>query len=85
MKKYILLFTVPIIMFGGFYFIYTDKKPLVSVVMPTYNRISLLPRSIESILNQTYENFEICIADDNSTNKETIETLKEYEKNKNSM
>lgn len=67
MKKYILLFTVPVIMFGGFYFIYTDKKPLVSVVMPTYNRISLLPRSIESILNQTYENFEFIIVDDGST------------------
>lgn len=57
-------------------------KPLISVIIPTYNvSKKLLSECLDSILNQTYENYEICIADDNSTSKETIETLKEYEKN----
>ena len=55
---------------------------LVSVIIPTYNvSRKLLSECIESVLNQSYTNFEICIADDNSTLDETIETLKEYEKN----
>ena len=58
-----------------------DYKPLISVVIPVYNigKI-LLKECLDSILVQTYKNFEICLADDCSTNKETIETLKEYEK-----
>ena len=40
----------------------------------------LLSECLDSILNQTYKNFEICIADDHSLNEETINTLKEYEK-----
>lgn len=41
--------------------------PTVSVVVPTYNRAHLLHRSIQSILNQTYQDFEIVIIDDGST------------------
>ncbi|MDR2901836.1 MAG: glycosyltransferase [Lactobacillales bacterium] len=43
------------------------NTPKVSVVMPTYNRADLLPRAIESILTQTYWNFEFIIVDDGST------------------
>ena len=46
-----------------FYF----SKPTVSVIMSTYNRANLLPRSIKSILNQTYKDFEFIIVDDGST------------------
>lgn len=57
-------------------------QPLISVIIPTYNvSRKLLSECIDSVLNQSYTNFEICIADDNSTLKETIVTLKEYEKN----
>jgi cellulose synthase/poly-beta-1,6-N-acetylglucosamine synthase-like glycosyltransferase len=35
--------------------------PLVSVILPIYNRAYLLKRSIQSILNQTYQNFEIIV------------------------
>ena len=57
-------------------------NPLISVIIPTYNvSRKLLSECIESVLNQSYTNFEICIADDNSTLDETIETLKDYEKN----
>ena len=58
-----------------------NYNPLISIIMPTYNVSSkLLSDCLDSILNQSYTNFEICIADDNSTNSETINTLKKYEK-----
>lgn len=58
-----------------------EYQPLISLIIPVYNVSKpLLEECLESILNQSYKNFEICIADDNSTNKETIETLKQYEK-----
>lgn len=43
-----------------------EKQPLVSVVIPTYNRINTLPAAIYSVLNQTYENMELIIMDDGS-------------------
>lgn len=58
-------------------------KPLISVLMPVYNvRGDYLKLCIESILGQTYSNFEICIVDDASTKRSTKKILKEYEKNK---
>jgi len=55
-------------------------NPKISVIIPVYNvSRKLLSECLDSILNQTYKNFEICLADDNSSNEETKETLKEYE------
>ena len=40
---------------------------LVSIIIPTFNRIHTLPRALESIFDQEYENYEIIIVDNNST------------------
>lgn len=42
-------------------------NPLVSIIIPTYNRYSLIGETIESILGQTYENWELIIVDDGSS------------------
>lgn len=56
-------------------------QPLISFIVPTYNvSRTLLEECLDSLLNQSYKNFEICIADDHSTKEETLEVLKEYEK-----
>ena len=46
-----------------------EQNPLVSVVIPTYNRANLLKRAIQSVINQTYKNLEIIIVDDGSTDR----------------
>ena len=43
------------------------NKPTVSIIIPTYNRKLLIGRSIRSVLNQTYRDFELIIVDDAST------------------
>ena len=43
--------------------------PLISVIIPTYNRYRILPRCIQSILDQSYKDFEIIIINDGSTDK----------------
>lgn len=42
-------------------------KPLISVIIPTFNRAAVLLRAIDSVLKQQYKNFELIIIDDGST------------------
>jgi len=45
-----------------------ETTPLISVVIPTYNRVEHLMRAVKSVYNQSYENIEIIVIDDNLDN-----------------
>ena len=42
----------------------TTKQPLITVVMPNYNGRRFVEQAIDSVLNQTYSNFELLVVDD---------------------
>lgn len=44
-----------------------ELNPLISVVLPSFNRADTLPRAIDSVLNQSYRNLELIVVDDAST------------------
>ncbi|MDR0750601.1 MAG: glycosyltransferase [Tannerellaceae bacterium] len=56
------------------------KEVLVSVIVPNYNYARYLPMRIESILNQTFTNFELILLDDASTD-ESVSILEKYRDN----
>lgn len=55
--------------------------PLFSVIIPTKNRKELLRNAIESVLNQSYESFEIIIVDDHSTDG-SVELIRSLDDNR---
>ena len=56
-----------------------DYQPLISVVVPVFNtNPEYLAACIESLANQIYPNWELCIADDNSDNTQTRAILERY-------
>lgn len=52
-------------------------NPLVTIIIPTFNRASKLPDAIESAIDQTYKNTQIIVVDDGSSD-ETAELVKKY-------
>lgn len=55
----------------------SDNLPLISVIMPVYNRENYVAKAIESVLNQTYRNFEFIIIDDGSTDS-SVNIIENY-------
>jgi len=57
-----------------------ENNPLISILVPVYNTdIKWLEKCVQSVINQTYTNWELCLADDGSTKQETINYLREID------
>lgn len=54
-----------------------DENPLVSIVMPVYNGAEFIDDTIHSVLGQTYENWELIIVDDCSSD-DTLKVIKQF-------
>ena len=55
-----------------------ETEPRISLVMPTYNTsLEFLEDAVQSVKNQSYTNWELCIADDASTDQKTLEYLEQ--------
>ncbi|MBC2846105.1 glycosyltransferase family 2 protein [Winogradskyella flava] len=57
-----------------------DKWPLVSIIIPTYNRANLIGETLESIDNQIYKHWECIVVDDGSTDNTKV-IVDEFVKN----
>ena len=55
----------------------SEKSPMISVITPMYNAEKFLSASINSVLNQTFKDFELILIDDCSTDK-TLEIAKSF-------
>lgn len=55
-----------------------DKLPLVTIGVPTYNRPKTLRRTLQCLVNQTYQNLEIIVSDNCSTDKDVLNVRDEF-------
>ena len=57
------------------------KKPIISIIIPVYNRSNLLREAVKSVIYQNFRDFELIIADDCSEEniKKTLETITQIE------
>lgn len=53
--------------------------PKKSIIVPNYNHAKYLPKRLDSIVNQTFQNFEVILLDDCSTDN-SLEIIEEYAK-----
>ena len=58
-----------------------SKDILFSIIIPTYNRANLIGKAIDSVLAQTYHNWELIIIDDGSTDN-TRDVVRSYNDNR---
>lgn len=58
-------------------YLYKPQEVLVSIIMPTYNRKNIIMKAINSVIKQTYKNWELIIIDDGSTDNtyEKVSTI----------
>jgi len=56
-----------------------NKNPKISIIIPVYNREKTLKECLDSVLNQTYQDYEVILVDNNSTDK-TKEIIQEFQK-----
>ncbi|MEO5635385.1 MAG: glycosyltransferase family 2 protein, partial [Candidatus Andersenbacteria bacterium] len=56
----------------------TDHVPMLSVIMGVYNREKYIAEAIESVLAQTFQDFELIIIDDGSTDS-SLDIIRKYE------
>lgn len=54
-----------------------DKQPLISIVIPSYNKVKFIKKTLDSIFDQKYLNFEVIIQDGGSTDG-TLKIIKHY-------
>ncbi|MEG0051098.1 MAG: glycosyltransferase [Terrisporobacter sp.] len=59
---------------------YKKQKPIISIIVPVFNTSTYLNQCLESIVNQSFQNFEVICIDDGSTDN-SFEILKEFEMN----
>lgn len=56
-----------------------DMQPLISVVMPSHNAEKYISEAIQSVISQTYENWELLVIDDGSTDS-TADIVRQFSK-----
>ena len=54
-----------------------QPRPFFSIIIPTYNRAGFIIKTLESVFNQSYKNYEIIVVDNCSTDK-TLELLQPF-------
>lgn len=57
--------------------LYKYGNPLISIILPTYNRANLIERAIKSVFEQSFQDFELIIVDDGS-NDNTCELIQKH-------
>lgn len=62
-----------------------DQPPTVSVIVPCFNLGAYLPEAVDSVLAQSFQDFEVLIADDGSTDPDTIALLDTFDRPKTTV